>query len=90
MGSNRHLNAVCCCWSTPQTFQHEGVPRASYVQFFWYTEEAGDGNYLHPVPAQALIGAKGTTPVLSALCMLYVVVRPAIDRVRLGHWTVMR
>jgi hypothetical protein len=42
-----------------QTFQHEGVPRASYVQFFWYTEEAGDGNYLHPVPAQALIGAKG-------------------------------
>jgi hypothetical protein len=42
-----------------QTFQQEGVARASYVQFYWYRQEAGDGNYLHPVPAQALISATG-------------------------------
>lgn len=43
----------------PQTFQHQGVARAAYVQFYWYTEQDGDGNYLHPVPAQALIGSSG-------------------------------
>lgn len=50
-----------------QTFQHEGVARASYVQFYWYRQEAGDGNYLHPVPAQALIGATGEASALAGI-----------------------
>lgn len=56
---------------TTQTFETKGVVRAAYVQFFWYTEEAGDGNYLHPVPVQALCGASG----VSASCVFVVLLR---------------
>lgn len=35
------------------------MPRAAYVQFYWYTDEARDGNYLHTVPVEALVGASG-------------------------------
>lgn len=41
-----------------QTFQDQGLPRGVYIQFFWSKEDE-EGNYLHTLPAQALIGAKG-------------------------------
>jgi hypothetical protein len=40
-------------------FFSEAMPRGAYLQFYWNDSPANDGNYIHPIPLQMLVAAKG-------------------------------
>lgn len=48
------LRLLCC----PQFFS-EVMPRGAYLQFYWNDSPVNDGNYIHPIPLQMLVAAKG-------------------------------
>lgn len=45
---------LCCA-----QFFSESMPRGAYLQFYWNDAPVNDGNYIHPIPLQMLVAAKG-------------------------------